>query len=319
MTSQTPVTIDGLSNLLDQVISALFVANENGLLTADTILEISDLAQEARIALDGEIDPTEWPITNHDDLREELSDQINDVLSEAEGDAITETVLAAMITPLETAFTLIPTGGGTPIFDDPDFDPDEDIGDVDQEPDIPPGSAAPDVGDEAGRRLTEGTDGNNRLTGDNAADRILGLAGNDVIKGLRGNDLLRGDSGNDRLIGGKGDDVLRGGRGDDVLRGGAGDDALRGGRGDDVLNGGVGDDILTGGAGADRFVFNTGFGNDTITDFDPLNDTLDLSQFDDVIEDITISIEGSSIVFGLGANSITVEGVADPLLIDLIL
>ena len=44
-------------------------------------------------------------------------------------------------------------------------------------------------------------------------------------------------------------------------------DQLTGDRGDNVLEGGAGDDTITGGAGRDTFVFSTGDGSDTITDF----------------------------------------------------
>ena len=64
--------------------------------------------------------------------------------------------------------------------------------------------------------------------------------------------------------------------GADRLDGGAGHDVLNGGAGDDILIGGVGDDALTGGAGADRFVFGQSHGRDTITDFQPGLDTIDL-------------------------------------------
>ena len=55
------------------------------------------------------------------------------------------------------------------------------------------------------------------------------------------------------------------------------DDSLDGGVGDDTLIGGEGNDTLTGGEGADTFVFGAGHGNDTITDFDVDNDTIDIS------------------------------------------
>ena len=40
------------------------------------------------------------------------------------------------------------------------------------------------------------------------------------------------------------------------------------------IEGGAGDDVLTGRGGNDTFVFNPGFGNDNITDFDPSNDVI---------------------------------------------
>ena len=72
--------------------------------------------------------------------------------------------------------------------------------------------------------------------------------------------------------------------GNDFLRGGAGNDTIDGGAGDDVIRGGAGADLLTGGAGNDVFVFAHGpnglpedyFVHDTITDFQPGQDKIDL-------------------------------------------
>jgi Ca2+-binding RTX toxin-like protein len=60
---------------------------------------------------------------------------------------------------------------------------------------------------------------------------------------------------------------MAGGRFDDKFDGLGGDDTITAKGGNDVLTGGTGDDILTGGDGADRFVFKSGDGHDTITDF----------------------------------------------------
>ncbi len=69
--------------------------------------------------------------------------------------------------------------------------------------------------------------------------------------------------------------TLTGGGNSDILYGHAGNDTLSGGGGNDWLNGGTGNDTLTGGAGDDRFVFKSGDGLDTVTDFTP-GDVLDL-------------------------------------------
>ncbi|MEA5572572.1 DUF3616 domain-containing protein [Calothrix sp. UHCC 0171] len=150
-----------------------------------------------------------------------------------------------------------------------------------------------------------GTTGNDNLTGTNQNDIIRGLAGNDTLRGGNGNDTLYGglgddsldggngndtsygDNGNDILLGENGDDLLYGGLGDDSLDGGNGNDTLYGddgndtllGRnGDDLLYGGKGNDLLTGGNGSDRFVYKAfNEGMDTITDFNPSQDILDLS------------------------------------------
>ncbi len=79
------------------------------------------------------------------------------------------------------------------------------------------------------------------------------------------------------LRAGSGGQTLTGAGLSDVLMGGSGDDALAGGGGDDILSDGPGRDTLTGGAGADIFVLASDLLTDTIADFDPVRDRLDLS------------------------------------------
>jgi Ca2+-binding RTX toxin-like protein len=50
--------------------------------------------------------------------------------------------------------------------------------------------------------------------------------------------------------------------------------ALNGTSGKDVIYSSGANDALTGGASSDAFVFNANFGNDTITDFTPGTDTI---------------------------------------------
>lgn len=68
--------------------------------------------------------------------------------------------------------------------------------------------------------------------------------------------------------------TLVGANGPTVLDGGNGDDTLTAGHGPTVLIGGPGDDILTGGHSPATFIFNRGFGHDTVTSFDADHDTL---------------------------------------------
>ena len=79
------------------------------------------------------------------------------------------------------------------------------------------------------------------------------------------------------LSGTGGDDVVTGSNLDQILWGRAGDDTLNGGAGADILMDGTGEDELTGGSGADRFVMAGDGRRDTITDFNPLVDIIDLS------------------------------------------
>ncbi len=69
-----------------------------------------------------------------------------------------------------------------------------------------------------------------------------------------------------------------GGAGRDQIVGGAGADTIRGGAGDDIIVDGGGSDILYGGAGADIFVLRPDGVVDTIADFEPGIDRLDLAE-----------------------------------------
>jgi choice-of-anchor C domain-containing protein len=64
-----------------------------------------------------------------------------------------------------------------------------------------------------------------------------------------------------------------GGNGQEVIDASLGHQSANGGNGADVLIGGP-NDILTGGNGPDTFVFGPSFGQNTITDFDTHNDTI---------------------------------------------
>lgn len=81
----------------------------------------------------------------------------------------------------------------------------------------------------------------------------------------------------ERLVANAQGAVLAGTAGHDVLAGGAGADTLSGGAGDDVLADGAGADSLQGGAGADLFILARDGAPDTIRDFEPGLDRLDLS------------------------------------------
>ncbi|SDD22156.1 DUF4347 domain-containing protein [Kordiimonas lacus] len=157
-----------------------------------------------------------------------------------------------------------------------------------------------------GKDTIDGGDGNDDIGGGNDDDFLKGGGGNDTVDGGLGNDLvyaglgdlgddtvlgsggfdsLGGGAGNDKLDGGDnddllwgrfGDDTVDGGTGDDMLYNGEGSDTVMGGTGDDTLWAGAGDDVLSGGSGEDVFIFGTASGNDTISDFELANDTLDL-------------------------------------------
>jgi serralysin len=118
----------------------------------------------------------------------------------------------------------------------------------------------------AGNDILDGANGNDVLDGGGGDDALTGGNGNDMLFGSSGIDTLIGGNGDDSLDGGAGNDVLAGANGDDMLDGNAGDDRMTGGNGADIMNGGAGNDRMAGGDGPDQFVFNAGFGHDTIAD-----------------------------------------------------
>ncbi|MCB4458522.1 calcium-binding protein, partial [Leisingera sp. McT4-56] len=138
---------------------------------------------------------------------------------------------------------------------------------------------------QGGRDRLEGGSGSDQLAGGRGGDWLRGQGGRDTLLGGGGGDWLaggaaadqlRGQGGADRLLGGGGSDRLWGGAGADSLLGQGGRDRIWGGTDDDLLNGGRGDDLLAGGAGADEFVFAAGHGRDTIADFTPGSDLINL-------------------------------------------
>jgi Ca2+-binding RTX toxin-like protein len=72
---------------------------------------------------------------------------------------------------------------------------------------------------------------------------------------------------------------LAGSANDDILVGGSADDAINGGTGHDIIVDGAGADTLTGGTGRDTFVLRADEAIDTITDFNPVYDRLDLASW----------------------------------------
>ncbi|GAB58547.1 hypothetical protein RNAN_1520 [Rheinheimera nanhaiensis E407-8] len=99
---------------------------------------------------------------------------------------------------------------------------------------------------------------------------------------------------------------------DDVLYGHAGDDSLYGNAGDDVLDGGAGNDYLYGGAGNDTYLFGRGDGEDTIYNYDTVDelnpDSHDRLVFKNgvALEDVRYYRSGSDLVFSITGTTDTV-------------
>jgi len=152
-----------------------------------------------------------------------------------------------------------------------------------------------------------GNASNNRIWGGTSGDTLDGGVGNDTLNGGQGDDTYLVDSAGDVIQDGGGiDTVISSGTaytlGNNVehlislnavgaalngnglanqITGGSGADSIFGGNGNDTIEGGAGNDTMAGGGNNDVFVFNAGFGADTINGFDsnPLNgqDLLDIS------------------------------------------
>ena len=148
---------------------------------------------------------------------------------------------------------------------------------------------------------------------DNVAVALQAGGGDDLIENAIGGD------GDDTLTGNSADNVLTGNGGNDTIFGGSGNDTLLGGAGDDRLDGGGGRDILTGGSGTDTFVYQAGYGLQTVTDFSTFADQLDLTKTNvhdwaDLLGKATQSGNDTLITFNLqstGApNALLLQGVS---------
>jgi len=120
-----------------------------------------------------------------------------------------------------------------------------------------------------------------------------------------GADIITGGTGNDGLFGQDGDDTISGGNGNDVLLGEGGSD---------ILNGGAGGDIIAGGAEADTFVYQAGWGGDSVLDFQNGVDQFDMTALAangvTSIANLTISTSGLDAIISWNGNLIVVQNAA---------
>lgn len=144
------------------------------------------------------------------------------------------------------------------------------------------------------------------------------------LDGGNGDDDLVGTILADVMTGGNGNDFIYAGFGDDRLFGGNGDDELDGGAGDDQLSGGRGNDLLTTGAGADLIIVGRGNGEDVVSDFDTVFDSIQLNDGVKLKQSKVVDYDGDgtddlTLTFSNGGGSLVLLGVSDPSGVDIIL
>ncbi|MEH6835620.1 calcium-binding protein, partial [Falsihalocynthiibacter arcticus] len=185
-----------------------------------------------------------------------------------------------------------------------------------------------------GNDTLSGNMGNDSLNGGLGADALIGGWGVDIAdyssasSGLRADlyyeiantgeatgdtyssvENIMGTAFNDLLLGDNIANSLWGGAGHDTLYGRSGDDFLFGGLGDDTLSGNLGNDTLHGGAGVDTFVFATGTGSDTISDFSINVDIVAIGAGARQFSDLTLTRFGDDTIVQFSNTTITLRDV----------
>ncbi len=201
-----------------------------------------------------------------------------------------------------------------------------------------------------GNDIVFGNAGNDALYGNDGADKLYGNSGDDKLFGGAGADRLFWDAGVDLMDGGAGFDTIdfskaasavsvsltatigyeaflagtttaiadlvsienaKGSKFADTLLGNSAANTIEGYDGNDIINGGAGTDKLTGGKGADVFVFNAGFGADTITDFSRGTDKVDFAGVAGLTNyaQLMITNGAGGALISFAGHSITMSGV----------
>ena len=114
-------------------------------------------------------------------------------------------------------------------------------------------------------------------------ENVTGGEARDVVRGNDARNHFSGNAGNDSLVGRGNDDVLIGGLGADSFNGGTGNDALNGGDGID----------------GDVYIFQDGWGKDSITDAAGTNRLL----FSELTASVTVDLAAGTATDG--ANTVT--------------
>lgn len=157
--------------------------------------------------------------------------------------------------------------------------------------------------------------------GTNKADTLYG--NQDV------SDYMFGYSGNDLIVGGSGlteSDFILGGNGDDFLQGWSGNDGLYGGNGNDLIGMVNGSNMVYGGNGKDTFILSANQNRveekaegpvlSVILDFNPLLDTLNITNADKFGIDFVKGDDGVFVVNGEGNAIVLLQGLYTTSMID---
>lgn len=156
--------------------------------------------------------------------------------------------------------------------------------------------------------FTDGTVWNSRTL--EYAVNNNGIVDPNVTFGTSQNESLYADQDGQTIYADAGDDTITGSAVGDTLYGETGNDTISAGLGNDTLVGGAGNDSLDGGEGNDTYVFESGFGHDTIVDYDTTQGNTDTITFGADINpgDVTISRVGNNLILTLATgDSITVQ------------
>lgn len=185
----------------------------------------------------------------------------------------------------------------------------------------------------------------NVLIGNSGTNTLTGNAGNDTLDGGSGNDTMRGGTGDDTYVvnatgdvvtenANEGTDTVQssvtltlgnnvenltltgtsasnatGNTLNNILVGNSANNTLTGNAGNDTLEGKAGTDTLTGGTGNDTYVFNRGYGADTVSDNDTTAGNQDTASIGVDALDIVFTRSGNNLVMSLhgGTDTLTVQ------------
>ena len=111
------------------------------------------------------------------------------------------------------------------------------------------------------------------------------------------------------IIGTEGNDSLYGYEFNETINGLGGDDYISSGAGNDTINAGAGNDNLYGGSGNDTYVFNPGYGQDSIYENDTTSGNKDIVTFGEEQLKIIFTHEGNNL-------KVSLDGTTDTLTIN---